>query len=132
MTIRVELTASHFGYFEFRLCDNVAAKQDCLDKHIMKILSGVPSMPQPNDLDTRFYPRNGSRIYEIRAQLPADFKCKHCVLQWRYVAGNNWGTCEDGHGAVGCGPQEEFRACKYLNIHLQTFYCSLFNQLLFS
>lgn len=33
------------------------------------------------------------------------------MLQWKYVAGNNWGTCADGSGAVGCGPQEEFRAC---------------------
>lgn len=27
------------------------------------------------------------------------------------MAGNNWGTCADGNGAVGCGEQEEFRAC---------------------
>ncbi|XP_045112765.1 uncharacterized protein LOC123505481, partial [Portunus trituberculatus] len=32
-------------------------------------------------------------------------------FQWRYVSGNNWGVCEDGTGAIGCGPQEEFRAC---------------------
>ena len=37
--------------------------------------------------------------------------CDQCVLQWRYVAGNNWGMCPDGNGAVGCGPQEEFRSC---------------------
>lgn len=30
ITIRVELTASHMGYFEFRMCPNLAAKQDCL------------------------------------------------------------------------------------------------------
>jgi len=111
MTIRVELTASHMGYFEFRLCDNAIADQDCLDKHLLKVMGGAPTMPGPNDLETRFYPRNGSRIYEIRAKLPEGFKCAHCVLQWRYIAGNNWGTCEDGTGAVGCGPQEEFRAC---------------------
>ena len=40
-----------------------------------------------------------------------DLKCSQCVLQWRYIAGNNWGTCPDGSGAVGCGAQEEFRAC---------------------
>jgi hypothetical protein len=33
------------------------------------------------------------------------------VLQWKYIAGNNWGICADGNGAVGCGDQEEFRAC---------------------
>lgn len=111
MTIRIELTASHMGYFEFRLCDNVQADQDCLDKHLLKVLGGSPSTSGPNDLETRFYPRNGSRIYEIKTALPDGFECGHCVLQWRYIAGNNWGTCPDGSGAVGCGPQEEFRAC---------------------
>lgn len=43
-------------------------------------------------------------------------ECPNCVLQWRYVAGNNWGMCEDGTGAVGCGPQEEFRACADITI----------------
>lgn len=41
----------------------------------------------------------------------AEFECQHCVLQWKYIAGNNWGICADGNGAVGCGNQEEFRAC---------------------
>ena len=31
-----------------------------------------------------------------------------CVLQWRYVAGNNWGKCPNGTEKVGCGPQEHF------------------------
>lgn len=83
MTIRVELTASHMGFFEFRLCDNAFADQECLDKRILKIETGAPAMPVANDLETRFYPRNGSRIYEIRAKLPEGFKCGHCVLQWR-------------------------------------------------
>ncbi|XP_053669317.1 uncharacterized protein LOC128719713 [Anopheles marshallii] len=111
ITLRVELTASHMGYFEFRICDNVQAKQDCLDKHLMRIVSGTPSIPHPNDLKTRFYPRNGSRIYDMKAELPTDLNCSNCVVQWKYVAGNNWGICPDGNGAVGCGPQEEFRAC---------------------
>ncbi|XP_058447916.1 uncharacterized protein LOC131428200 [Malaya genurostris] len=111
ITLRVELTASHMGYFEFRICDSVKAQQDCLDKHLMKILSGTPSVTNPNDLKTRFYPRNGSRIYDMKAELPEDLQCSNCVIQWKYVAGNNWGVCPDGNGAVGCGPQEEFRAC---------------------
>lgn len=43
-------------------------------------------------------------------------ECGNCVLQWRYIAGNNWGMCGDGTGAVGCGPQEEFRACSDVSI----------------
>ncbi|XP_059218382.1 uncharacterized protein LOC106093902 [Stomoxys calcitrans] len=110
MTIRVELTASHMGYFEFRLCPEAKAKQDCLDQNVLTLKSGSPAQPAPGDLATRFYPRNGSRIYEMKAQLP-DMTCHQCVLQWRYIAGNNWGICPDGNGAVGCGEQEEFRSC---------------------
>lgn len=33
------------------------------------------------------------------------------MFQWRYIAGNSWGRCDNGTEAVGCGPQEEFRAC---------------------
>lgn len=43
-------------------------------------------------------------------------KCAHCVLQWTYTAGNNWGQCPNGTGMVGCGPQETFRACADIQI----------------
>lgn len=74
ITIRVELTASHMGYFEFRVCPNLAAKQECLDKHLLELIGGTPSIPQPSDLKNRFYPRNGSRIYDIKARLPPGAK----------------------------------------------------------
>jgi len=32
------------------------------------------------------------------------------------VSGNNWGFCEDGTGALGCGPQETFRACSDISL----------------
>lgn len=122
VTIRIELTASHMGYFEFRLCEDINAKQECLDRNVLTVVKGSPSSSQPNDLPKRFYPRNGSRIYEIQAQLPRstlsmkysgqiihlkpfliDLECEHCVIQWKYMAGNNWGICANGEGAVGCG-----------------------------
>lgn len=37
-------------------------------------------------------------------------------MQWIYVAGNNWGKCDDGTERVGCGPQEQFRACSDVSI----------------
>ncbi|XP_070138792.1 uncharacterized protein [Drosophila bipectinata] len=110
MIIRIELTASHMGFFEFRLCPTLSAKQDCFDQNVLRILGGSPIQSRPEDMNFRFYPRNGSRIYEIKAQLP-EYSCDQCVLQWRYVAGNNWGMCSNGNGAIGCGPQEEFRSC---------------------
>lgn len=52
----------------------------------------------------------------IKYCLYLDLQCPNCVIQWRYIAGNNWGMCADGTGAVGCGAQEEFRACADINI----------------
>lgn len=47
----------------------------------------------------------------MRYKLPENVTCSQCVLQWRYIAANNWGRCENSSSAIGCGPQEEFRAC---------------------
>lgn len=52
----------------------------------------------------------------MKYMLPAGLTCSQCVLQWRYIAGNNWGMCPNGTGAVGCGPQEEFRSCADISI----------------
>ena len=30
--------------------------------------------------------------------------------------GNNWGQCPSGGGRLGCGPQEEYRACSDIEI----------------
>ena len=42
--IRVELTANHMGYFEFRLCPNnnpaKVASQRCLDQYILDQIEG--------------------------------------------------------------------------------------------
>lgn len=113
-TIRVEITANHQGYFEFRLCPEYKyATQECLDQYVLE-LARPQEIPQPNPI--RFYPNEGNKIYEMRYKLPSNFSCSHCVLQWKYIAGNNWGSCGDGHEAVGCGPQEEFRACADVSI----------------
>lgn len=37
-------------------------------------------------------------------------------MQWTYIAGNNWGYCNGGEGALGCGNQEHFRACSDIQI----------------
>lgn len=103
ITIKVELTANHNGFFEFRVCEEPkGTTQECLDKNVLKI--------EGRD-GTKFFPRDGNKVYEMKYRLPEGLECAHCVLQWRYIAGNNWGTCGNGTEAVGCGPQEEFRAC---------------------
>ncbi|CAG0888711.1 unnamed protein product [Cyprideis torosa] len=104
--IVIELTANHRGFFEFRLCPNNNVKklatQRCLDKYLLRRTDGIGA---------RFYPGEGNKTFLVRYNLPKDVLCNQCVLQWRYVAGNNWGRCPNGTEAVGCGHQEEFRSC---------------------
>ena len=59
----------------------------------------------------------------MRLKLPDGVSCWQCILQWTYVAGNNWGIgpqtpdyatpdCISGtEGKNGCGVQETFRGC---------------------
>jgi len=112
--IEVELTAYHQGYFEFRLCPHNTrrrpAQQACFDQHLLRREGGgVRFLPLPPE-------QVGSR-YWMRYRLPEGVSCALCVLQWRYWAGNSWGRCDNGTESIGCGPQEEFRACADLAIH---------------
>ena len=66
--------------------------------------------------EDKYFLTEGTGVFSAQAVLPPGLSCSQCVLQWRYVAGNNWGVCEDGEGRVGCGQQEEFRACADISI----------------
>ncbi|CAG9129586.1 unnamed protein product [Plutella xylostella] len=103
----VDLTASHKGYWEFRLCpDPLANQQDCFDKYLLQLEHG----------GTKYYPTEGSTKYAVTYKLPEGLICEHCVLQWKYTAGNNWGVCANGTQGLGCGNQEEFRACSDVSV----------------
>lgn len=112
MEIGVELTANHRGYFEFRLCplnqQKTPETDECFDRHLLTRSDGQGA---------RFHPEPGTgTVSRVRYKLPANLECSRCVLQWRYVAGNNWGMCTNGTGRVGCGSQEEFRSCSDIRI----------------
>ena len=59
--------------------------------------------------------RRPGRI-QYRVALPEGVRCERCVLQWTWVTGNTWGTCQDGGSRLGCGPQETFRNCADVRI----------------
>ena len=112
MEIGIELTANHRGYFEFRVCplnNQLTPETDqCFDRYVLQRSDGQGA---------RYYPSQGSGIiFRPKYKLPEGLQCTRCVLQWRYVAGNNWGTCSNGTGSVGCGTQEEFRSCSDIRI----------------
>ena len=51
----------------------------------------------------------------IPLKLPDGLKCKRCVLQWWYRAGNNWGCDREGCG-LGYGNQETYANCADVSI----------------
>jgi hypothetical protein len=104
------------GYFEFRLCNldnnpNSDATQECLDGNLLKI-AGTDS--------TKFRDvgQYGSQQINIRVQLPSNVACRHCVFQWKYTTGNNWGTDPTtGHSGTGMGIENEtFMGCSDISI----------------
>ncbi|XP_062588720.1 uncharacterized protein LOC134250383 [Saccostrea cucullata] len=116
MQATVHVTASHKGYFEFRLCPHndrkVTVFQDCLDQNLLK---------DPVTMGTKFFVDDKSvGIYFIELQLPPGIICDACVLQWRYRTGNRWGCFNNdftkGPCGLGFGPQEEFYACSDIQI----------------
>ncbi|XP_055641671.1 uncharacterized protein LOC129778654 [Toxorhynchites rutilus septentrionalis] len=108
--VGVRVTVNHLGFFVFNLCclDHFGRETDaCFNEHPLLDSQGRRQW---------FLNSTESRMYNVNLQLPRNLVCSHAVLQWTYTAGNNWGICPDGSGALGCGPQEHFRTCSDIGI----------------
>lgn len=109
--VTAKITANHRGHFYFKICNLDVDRREsdaCFERYRILISDGSPTYPLPSA---------SAKDYTLSLKLPSDLVCNHCVLQWTYVAGNNWGMCEDGRsGALGCGPQEHFRNCADISI----------------
>lgn len=104
--VTVDITAFHQGYWIFKICpDRKSTSQSCFDKFPVRMEKG----------GLKFFPPKGGK-YTIKYRLPKGLHCEHCVLQWRYIAGNNWGVCKNGTSGMGCGDQETFGACSDISI----------------
>lgn len=94
---------------EFKVCPNddptKTVTQECLNRHVL---------PLAETRSRKYYVpnKNGYQKLRIKLMLPQNIKCKACVFQWMYNAGNSWGTDKiTGRGCVGCGNQEQFYGC---------------------
>ncbi|XP_064644373.1 uncharacterized protein LOC135498129 [Lineus longissimus] len=110
--IKVDITANHWGWFEFKLCANndvtKPATEACLNQTLLYL---------PEHGSTRWSIGSAVKVYKVKAQLPAGMTCSQCVLQWKYNAGNSWGTDPDtGRSGIGLGNQEQFLACADISI----------------
>lgn len=79
--ISVNLTTSHLGYFEFRLCAKQSASelvtQRCLDRNVLKMFDG----------STRYRVGQHVGLHNIAVKLPDRVTCDNCVIQWHYRTG---------------------------------------------
>ncbi|XP_076666100.1 uncharacterized protein LOC143367809 [Andrena cerasifolii] len=108
INVNVKLTANHLGAFTFQLCQLQNAEDEetesCFEP--LQLEDGSYSLPVAS----------GEMNFDVPIRLPSDVTCEHCVLRWNYRSGNNWGECDDGSSALGCGPQETFRNCADVSI----------------
>ncbi|XP_064596525.1 uncharacterized protein LOC135463138 [Liolophura sinensis] len=115
--IRVNLTSSHGGWFEFRICPNndvtKAVTHECLEMHLLRMVN-EPDKSRFTDVPMGGLSNPASILMEY--QLPADLQCSHCVLQWVYNTGKDWGCDKQGTCAMGLGNQEQFIGCSDIAI----------------
>lgn len=116
--IEAHLTTNHKGYMEVRLCPHNNPKeiitQECLDQHPLQI---------EGTNEVRFViPEESKKIETFfwKVKLPEGITCSNCVIQWKYFAGNTWGTDQAGSTGQGKGPQETFVNCADVTINTQT------------
>lgn len=111
--VKVELTAHHKGYFQFKLCPNNESPltQSCLDRYPL-VIQEARTHGDPY----KFYPPKEPKLSELHVLLPPDVTCDRCVLQWTYTAGNSAGRDESGKSCLGCGIQETFVNCADISI----------------
>lgn len=98
------------GHVAFALCPLRHSKEletsECFARYPLQFEDG----------SYNFKLKSGSGDHHMLAYLPEGLTCEHCVLQWTYTAGNNWGKCKDGTSKTGCGIQETFRTCSDIKI----------------
>ena len=107
--VKVKITSNHQGFFRFSV--GKVEKRPITQEQLKHVLL------QPDGSNT--WPLHSSRTREftIKLVLPKGLTCDHCVIQWWWTVGNNWGCNEDGDCGVGLGKrQETFVNCADIKI----------------
>ncbi|XP_030761831.1 uncharacterized protein LOC115886703 isoform X2 [Sitophilus oryzae] len=67
--------------------------------------------PRPHEAGGLYAKGIVARHYRYQVRLPPYLTCTQCVMRWVYYTGNQWGVCDNGTHAVGCGKSETFINC---------------------
>lgn len=109
ITVKVKITSNHQGFFRFSV-GKLVTRPITQDQ-----LTHVLLQPDGSNTWQLHSSRNGD--YHIKLVLPKGLTCDHCVIQWWWTVGNNWGCDEDGNCGVGLGKkQETFVNCADIRI----------------
>lgn len=79
--VSVYITANHFGYFIYDLCNLSAEKQEsdeCFFRNKLQIIDGKDYYKLPN---------GSTGWFNTTIKLPPGLTCNHCVLRWTYNTG---------------------------------------------
>lgn len=126
--LMIEIVANHGGQFNFEICWrdslDIIETEECFES--LK-LSGMNNDVEVSDnhnsddsddigLSYELDASKGTGIYTMSVDLPVNKTCEHCIFRWHWRSANNWGICEDGSEAIGCGYQEIYRNCADISI----------------
>ena len=97
--VKIHITSNHQGFFRFSLgkLESRPVTQEQL-KHVLL---------QPDGSNTWQLHSSSNGIYAIKLVLPRGLTCDHCVLQWWWTVGNNWGCDENCNCEVGLAKRQE-------------------------
>jgi len=98
------LTANHLGWMQWSICPTNDPKKRATNDCFIPLQLADGSGDKLKVTSWRRGP------WGTKVKLPAGLKCSHCVMQWKYNAGNSYG-CGGGKCCVGCGNQEQFYGC---------------------
>lgn len=105
----IDITSNHQGYFRFSL--GKLEKPPITQEKLTYVLL------QPDGSNTWQLHSSQNGKFTIKLNLPRGLTCDHCVLQWWWTVGNNWGCDENGNCGVGLGKkQETFVNCADIKI----------------
>ncbi|XP_068729965.1 uncharacterized protein [Montipora capricornis] len=107
--VLIKITSNHQGFFRFSL--GKVMRRPITQDQLTHVLL------QPDGSNTWQLHSSGNGQFEIDLVLPKDLTCSHCVLQWWWTVGNNWGCDDNGLCGIGKGKkQETFVNCADISI----------------
>ena len=107
--VTIKITSNHQGFFRFSVGKLV--NRPITQEQLKFVLF------QPDGSNTWQLHSSENGEYHINLVLPNRLTCDHCVLQWWWTVGNNWGCDENGNCGIGLGKkQETFVNCADIKI----------------